>query len=83
MSIKDDPPNESLAMNGELAQRIAKLERRSASHELILNFFKTLLDQMKETGSLVLTEEQRAELNQWLAEYERIAEGGLPKSEIN
>lgn len=78
-----DPLSKALATSNQLAQKIAKLERRTASHELILTFFKTILDQMKETGSLQLTDAQRAELEQWLADYERIADGGLPKSRIN
>lgn len=38
---------------------------------------------MKETGCLQLTDDQRDELNRWLADYERIMDDGLPKSEIN
>lgn len=78
-----EPLSEALAANNQLAQKIARLERRLASHDLILNFFKTILDRMKETASLQLTDDQRAELNRWLADYERIMDGGLPKSEIN
>lgn len=78
-----DELSEALAANNQLAQKIAKLERRAASHDLILNFFETILDQVKETGSLQLTDDQRDELNRWLADYERIMDGGLHKSEIN
>jgi uncharacterized coiled-coil protein SlyX len=75
---------EALARNKELSQRIAQLERRAAFHDTILNFLKTILDRLKESNaSLYLTEAQRAELNRWLDDYERITDGALPGFDIN
>ncbi len=68
----EETTREALASNEELAQRLAELELRVAVHDEILNFLKTILDQLKESGyRLVLTDEQRAEFNRWLGEYEK------------
>jgi len=67
-----DTTRETLASNEELALSLAELELRVAVHDEILNFLKTILDQLKESGyRLVLTDEQRAQLNRWLGEYEK------------
>lgn len=75
---------ETLASNEELAQRVAELELRVGEHDEILNFLKTILEQLKESGHrLVLTDAQRAELNRWLNKCERNLKGRLRPSEIN
>lgn len=67
-----DTTRETLASNEELALRLAELELRVSVHDEILNFLKVLLDQLKDSGyRLVLTDEQRAELNRWLGECEK------------
>lgn len=67
-----DTTRETLASNEELALRLAELELRVAVHDEILDFLKTILDQLNESGyRLVLTDEQRAELNRWLGKYEK------------
>ena len=64
-----DTSRETLASNEELALRVGELELRVVVHDEILNFLKTILDQLNESGHrLVLTDEQRAELNRWLGE---------------
>ena len=79
-----DTTRETLASNEELALRLAELELRVAVHDEILNFLKTILDQLKESGyRLVLTDEQRAVLNRWLGEYEKSPKGRLSRFEIN
>ena len=79
-----DATRETLASREELAQRLAVLERRVALHDEILNFLKTILDQLKESGySLVLTDAQTAELDRWLDGYERNPESRLPLPEVN
>lgn len=80
----EDTTRETLASNEELAQRLAELELRVAVHDEILNFLKTILDQLKESGyRLVLTSEQRAKLNRWLGEYEKNPKSRLSRFEIN
>ena len=75
---------ETLASNKELAQRLAELELRAAVHDEILNFLKTILDQLKESGSrLALTDEQRAQLNRWLGEYEKHPKNRSSRFAIN
>ena len=75
---------ETSVSNEELALRLAKLELRVAVHDEILNFLKTILEQLKDSDfRLVLTKQQRSQLNRWLSEYERNPKGGLPRLVMN
>ncbi len=71
-----------LISDDEIAQRVANLERRVAANDQALNFLIMVLDQLKETGDLVLTEAQRAEFDRLLSEFETKAQRVLP-SRIN
>ena len=75
---------EAMASKRELAQRLAELERRVAVHDEILNFLKTILEQLKGRGyRLAMTAAQHAELNRWLNECERNARSKARSSELH
>ena len=77
-------PRETLASNMELAQRIAELERRADMHDEILNFLKSILEQLNERGyRLAMTAAQRAELNRWLNECEKNVRSRARSSILN
>jgi hypothetical protein len=74
----------ALPSNEELALRVAELELRVAAHDEILNFLKTILEQLKESGyRLVLTRAQRAELNRWLDACETNMRSRMRSSQLN
>lgn len=77
-------PRKTLSSSMELAQRLAELERRVATHDEILNFLKSILEQLKDGGyRLAMTAAQRAELNRWLKECEYSARGRARSSVLN
>ncbi|HEY7639621.1 MAG TPA: hypothetical protein VH814_07845 [Steroidobacteraceae bacterium] len=74
--------SETLLSEEEVAQRITELERRSASHTVILRFLQTVLDFLTVPGALHLTAQQRAELSRRLDEFEKDPEIGPALAEI-
>ena len=66
-----DQMSERPVSDEDLAQRLAKLETHAALHAEILSFLRMIVDQVKESGTVQLTEAQQGPMDEYLEALER------------
>jgi putative addiction module component (TIGR02574 family) len=79
---RETQTDEVAIAEGDRAVRIAELERRVESHDIVLGMLQTICNLMKDPNTLHLTEARRAELNRRLDEFEKSGEAGSPWPEV-